>query len=110
MAHDHAEVNAWLQQRHAPTGSIPAPMATLPTLGCQQLTLHGHAVSFICFSLPGGDVAHLFIVDKRDLSDPPDSSPAYHQSGSWSMAAWSDTTKSYLLVTQAGPETLRHLL
>jgi len=110
VAHDHAEVNAWLRQRHAPTGSFPASMANLSTLGCQQLAVHGHTVSFICFSLAGGEVAHLFIVEKQALSDPPGSSPVFAQNGTWSTAAWSDSGKSYLLLTEASPGTLQHLL
>jgi len=110
VTHDHAEVLAWLQQRQAPTGNFPGPMVSLPTLGCQQLTMHGHTVSLICFSLADGDVAHLFIIEKDALSDPPGTSPHFDQNGSWSSAAWSDNSKSYLLLTQAGPDRLKNLL
>jgi len=110
MASDHAKVVDWLQQRHAPTGSIPLHMTTMPTLGCQKFALHGHDVSLICFSLAGGEVAHLFIVDEKALVDPPGPSPTFAQMDSWSTASWSDGTKSYLLMTEAGPDTLKHLL
>jgi hypothetical protein len=55
-------------------------------------------------------VAHLFIIEKQGLSDPPGAAPVFNQNGTWSTAAWSDDNKSYLLLTEAGPDTLKHLL
>jgi len=110
MASDHAKVLDWLQQRHAPTGNIPSNMVSLPTLGCQKIALHGHDVSLICFSLTDGEVAHLFIIDQKALTDPPAASPTFAPMGNWSTASWSDGAKSYLLMTEATPDKLKHLL
>ncbi len=107
---DHDEVAAWLKQRNSPTGTIPSKMATLPSAGCQTFAVHGHTVSLICFSLAGGGYAHLFIVEKRALSDPPGSSPEFKQVGAWNMAAWSDNAHSYMLATQSSPDKLKQLL
>jgi hypothetical protein len=107
---DHDEVAAWLKQRNSPTGTIPSKMATLPTAGCQTFAVHGHTVSLICFSLAGGGYAHLFIVEKQALTDPPGNSPEFSHAGAWATAAWSDGTHSYLLATQSDPDKLKQLL
>jgi len=107
---DHDQVAAWLKQRNSPTGAIPTKMATLPSAGCQTFAVHGHTVSLICFSLADGGYAHLFIVEKQALSDPPGTSPEFKQVGAWSMASWSDDAHTYMLATQAGPDKLKQLL
>ena len=104
------KIMAWLQQRNAPTGSLPGGMSSLPSIGCQKLAIHGHTVSLICFSLAGGGLVHLFVVDRQALNDPPGSSPEFKLSGDWSTASWSDGTRSYVLATRAGPDTLKQLL
>ncbi len=97
---DRQQVVAWLKEHHSPTGDVPANLSALPTLGCQTLAVHGHAVSLICFAVAGNGVAHLFIVEREALSDPPGSS----------TASWSDGTRSYVLATRAGPDALKRLL
>jgi len=108
---DQDKIMAWLREQRAPTGMLPAKMTALPTIGCQKFTMHGHTVSLICFTLTGGGIAHLFVVDKQALSDPPaDNAPEFNQVEGWSTAAWSDGRMSYVLATQAGPDALKQLL
>jgi hypothetical protein len=108
---DHDKIAAWLQERNAPTGGVPAGLSILPTVGCQKFVVRGHAVSLICFALAGGGIVHLFIVDQQALSDPPGgTAPEFKQVQGWSTASWSDGRMSYLLATQAGDDALRQLL
>jgi hypothetical protein len=107
---DHDQVLAWLKERNSPTGSFPAKLSALPSVGCQTFEVRGHTVTLICFALSGGGLAHLFIVDEKALIDPPGDLPEYSQSGGWSMAAWTNDAESYVLVTRAGPDALRDLL
>jgi hypothetical protein len=107
---DHDKVAAWLKQRNSPTGNIPGKMVALPSAGCQTFAVHGHTVSLICFSLADGGYAHLFIVDKNALSDPPGSSPEFQTNGAWYTATWSDNGHSYMLATEDGPNQLKQLL
>ena len=106
----HEKIMAWLKERNAPMGQLPASLASMPSIGCETLSVHGHAVSLVCFSMASGQIAHLFVVDRQALADPYGSSPQFTEKGPWSMASWSDDTKSYLLVTQAGVDPLKHLL
>jgi hypothetical protein len=107
---DHDLVAAWLKQRHSPTGNIPGKMVSLPSAGCQTFAVHGHTVSLICFSLADGGYAHLFIVDKSALSDPPGNSPEFQKNGEWFTATWSDDGHSYMLATEDSADQLKRLL
>ena len=110
MSPDHDQVSAWLKQQNSPVGTIPTKMGSLPSVGCQTFAVQGHTVSLICFSLAGGGIAHLFIVDRGALANPPGPSPEFSKSGSWSTASWSDEGHSYLLATQADSDQLKRLL
>jgi hypothetical protein len=101
---------AWLKERNSPTGNLPAAMAQLPSVGCQTYSVRGHTVSLICFTMANGKLAHLFVVKREALSDPPGSSPQFAKVGTWSTAVWSDGDESFLLATQADPEALKQLL
>ena len=108
---DHDKIVAWLKERNAPTGDLPATMSALPAVGCQKFVVQGHNVSLICFILAGGKLVHLFVVDQKALSDPPSrNTPEFRQVQGWSTASWSDGRMSYLLTTQAGPDALKQLL
>jgi len=108
---DHDKIMAWLKERNAPAGSLTPGLTVLQTIGCQKFAVHGHTVSLVCFSLLGGGVAHLFMVEQDAISDAQENhSPEFNQVQGWSTAAWSDGRMSYLLATQAGPEALKQLL
>jgi hypothetical protein len=110
MSRNHDRVAAWLQEQHSPLGKIPTKMENMPTIGCQTFMVHGHPVSLICFTLSSGEVAHLFMVEKQALADPPGSSPSFLQAGAWSLANWSDGVHTYMLATKAGEDRLKQLL
>ena len=108
---DQDKIVAWLKERNAPLGTLPAGITALPTVGCQKFVVHGHSISLICFALAGGGIAHLFIIDQGALADPPTlNSPEFAMVQGWSTAAWSDGHMSYLLATQAAPGALKQLL
>ncbi len=106
---DRAEVKAWLRAQNAP-GDMPANVATLPPVGCQKYVIHGHAVSLVCLELAGGGVAHLFVVEKSALNDPPGTSgPQYGTVKGWNIATWSDNHMTYMLATQSSLDDLKQL-
>jgi hypothetical protein len=108
---DHDKIAEWLKAQHAPMGRLPTGMTSLPTVGCQKFVVHGHMVSLVCFTLAGGGIAHLFVMDEDALSDRPDRyAPEFQQVQGWSTATWSDGQMSYVLATQAGPDALKQLL
>ena len=87
---DHEQVKAWLQSQNAPVGVMPAKFESIPSVGCQKYIIHGHAVSLICFSLANGGVAHLFVVEKSALNDPPTANGMqFDKMDGWNIASWS---------------------
>jgi len=111
ISSDHEKIVAWLKERSAPLGAMPDKMASLQPIGCQKYDVHGHAVTLICFVLAGGAEAHLFMVDKQALNDPPPNNvPQYNQMDEWATASWSDGTMTFMLATTAGPDALKQLL
>jgi hypothetical protein len=108
---DHDKITAWLKSQHAPVGEMPAKFAAMPSLGCQKYDIHGHTVSLVCFGLENGGEAHLFIVDRSALNDPPEiGRPRFDTMQGWNVASWSDGKMSYLLATHASPDELKQLL
>jgi hypothetical protein len=109
---DQKAVMAWLRDRNAPVGPLPDKMTSLATAGCQEYHVNGNSISVICFMTPSGGVAHLFIVPKSALLDPPpEGSPDMRKNeDGWTTASWSDKRMSYVLATQGGPEFLKELL
>ncbi len=105
------EVKAWLEQRKAPVGQMPPKFAALPPVGCQEYVINGHTVSLVCITLPDGGVAHLFMVEKNALSNPPATTgPQYDSMKGWNYASWSDAKMSYVLATNGTMDDLKQLL
>jgi len=110
LSTDHAEVKAWLKQQDAPVGQIPPKIVPMPSIGCQKYMVAGHVVSLICFNLANGHEAHLFMVEKGALTNPPSSNgPQYDSRNGWNMATWSDRTMSYVLATNGSMDDLKQL-
>jgi hypothetical protein len=111
LSKDHEQVLAWLKAQNAPLGSMPPKFEALPSIGCQKYVIHGHTVSLVCFSLANGGEAHLFIVDKSALNDPPGTNAMeFGNVKNWNVASWSDDRMTYLVATQSDMDTLKQLL
>jgi hypothetical protein len=111
LSTDHDKVKAWLKQQDAPLGHMPPKFASIPSIGCQRYVIHGHTVSLICFTLDGGGEAHLFMVDKNALNDPPgENGLQFGNVKGWNVAAWSDDRMTYMVATQESLDTLKGLL
>jgi hypothetical protein len=106
---DRDKIDAWLHENNAPTANLPPKMAGIPTVGCQKFSVHGHAVSLVCFVMANGAIVHLFTVDKQALTDPPTTPEMDHIEG-WCIASWSDARMSYILATEADPDVFKQLL
>lgn len=108
---DQEKLKAWLKAQNAPVGEMPRKFDSVPTIGCQKFVVHGHTVSLICFALTNGGVAHLFMVDKNALNDPPAENGAqFGNIKGWNVACWSDSRMTYMLATQSSLDALKQLL
>ncbi|MEI9999645.1 MAG: hypothetical protein WDO13_10980 [Verrucomicrobiota bacterium] len=110
LSSDRQQLMGWLKQQGAPVGSMPDKDVVAP-IGCQKYVVHGHVVSLVCFTMTSGAIAHLFMIDKDALSDPPaDNTPEYEDVDGWRTASWSRGRMSYMLATQADMDSLKHQL
>jgi hypothetical protein len=61
-----AQVREFIKNKGAPLPSaVPIRVAGLPTAGCKTFIWEEQAASLICFTLPGGELLHLFAIDKK---------------------------------------------
>jgi hypothetical protein len=108
---DHAKLMAWLKAHDAPVGELPPKFTAVPSVGCQKYVVHGHVVSLVCFLMANGGVAHVFMVNKSALNDPPDENGVqFDNVQGWNTASWSDSRMSYLVATQSSVDELKQLL
>jgi hypothetical protein len=90
-----------LGKSQAPTEfNLPAGLQGRPALGCRVVEWNGHKVSLLCFELENRRMAHLLVVDRSALRDPPGSAPQYARFGKIATAAWSQGERVYLLASQ----------
>lgn len=120
-AHQHAleapmsdlqKIRTWLADQGAPHDfKLPAALAAVTGLGCEVVSVDGVKVSILCFPLGEGRVAHLYVIDRSQLIDPPSNlEPAFQQKGAYAQAAWSDDRRTYLLVERGDHDSIKGLL
>ncbi len=111
MTSNTEEVRAWLAQEDAPRGFVlPEGMRQKPPVGCTTFKIDNHLVSMVCFKTTSGELAHLFMMPRSGLSNPPQvGDPTFVQDGSWSTASWSDGKLAMMVATQAPMPELQQL-
>jgi hypothetical protein len=110
MTNDLAAIRSYLTTNNAHGDYVlPAALAKLPGQGCVAFPWHDRPVALIC--LDGGpkrDV-FLFVINRKDLSDPP-KQRELTKIGPLPTASWSDDKKTYLLATKGDEQFLQTLL
>lgn len=118
-AHKHAfgskdlgEIRSWLASHGGATDfSIPQGLENRGGAGCEVVSVSGTKVSVLCFHLGHGRTAHLYIVNRSQLSKPPpQDTPVVTKNGAYAVASWSAGDKSYFLSSQGDEKSLRALL
>jgi len=67
---DLSRAQQYLSRKAAPRApEIPASLRQLPTVGCRAIGWNGKMMSLTCFSLPGGELLHLFVIDAKSLGE-----------------------------------------
>jgi len=68
LTSDLSRTQEYLSQRAVPRASeIPAGLHELPTVGCRAINWNGKMISLTCFTLPSGQLLHLFVVDGKSF-------------------------------------------
>jgi hypothetical protein len=109
---DIGKIRAWLASNHGATGfDVPAGLRGIHGMGCEVASVNGAKVSIVCFEMPGGGAAHLYVMDRSALRNPP---PADHaeiqRRDGIAMASWSDARHSYILAMAGSDNAVRALL
>jgi hypothetical protein len=109
---DIGKIRAWLASNNGATGfDVPAGLRGIHGMGCEVASVNGAKVSIVCFEMPGGGAAHLYVMDRSALRNPP---PADHaeiqQRDGIAMASWSDARHSYILAMAGSDNAVRALL
>ena len=103
------EAQRWLADRRVDF-VMPAKLEAQPTLGCRVIEWQGRKVSLVCFKLEGGEVVHLFTLDRDALRDAPPAEPQFSVAGKYTTAGWTGGDKVYLLVSSRGETALKKIL
>ncbi|MSU49267.1 MAG: hypothetical protein EXS37_09315 [Opitutus sp.] len=108
---DVAVLKTWLNEQHGPLPeSLPAEFARLRALGCRTLKYQGGDVSLVCFERDGKEF-HVFVARRDGLLDREvEASPRFLDRGKLVAATWTDAKNRYVVVSDAGMETLKRLL
>ena len=97
---DVQTLQRWLGENQAPTDfTLPAGLNGRPALGCRLVEWNGHKISLLCFELENRRMAHLLVVDRSALRNPPGSAPEYARFGTIATASWSHGERVYLLAS-----------
>ena len=106
---DLAKVRAWLAERGGAVDfSVPGQLVDLGAVGCEVVSVQGTRVTILCFHTGEGRTAHLYVMDRSRLGDPPPSGdPHLQQDGPMALASWSDGAYSYILAQRGTTAELK---
>jgi hypothetical protein len=98
---DHRVLISHLKQRSLPCPCcLPRGLANVKGIGCRKLVINGKSGSLLCFDAREEGVVHLVIFRREDVRGelPQRQTPAYSQSGNWSVARWADDERAFFLL------------
>jgi hypothetical protein len=68
MTSDLSRAEQYLARNQAPRASeIPATLRQLTPVGCRVIAWNGRMMSLTCFSLPDGELLHMFVIDAKSM-------------------------------------------
>ena len=79
------QTQEFIKAKGAPTPpTVPAAVAGLPTAGCKTFAWEGQPASLTCIDLPGGQLLHLFVIDKTAFKGQPIPT-GFQKIGNWNV-------------------------
>jgi hypothetical protein len=91
-------------------GSLPVDFAALRKAGCRAVNLNGREVLEVCFKR-NGTWFHCYIAQRTDFPGmTANAAPALVEKKGAGVAAWSDASRLYVVVTASGNAALEKLL
>ena len=110
FADDMPSLAGWLADKEAPAVTdLAGRLESMPGIGCRTMSWHGKTVSLVC--LQGDTVFHVFMVDRSEVSDMPDSDePQFWEMKRRTVVSWKDSERVYIMVTKASADEVRAFL
>jgi hypothetical protein len=73
VSSDLSQTQEYLSRQAAPCApQVPAQLLKLPIVGCKAIDWNGMMISLTCFSLPSGELVHLFVADAKSMPNIPE--------------------------------------
>jgi hypothetical protein len=109
---DVGKIRSWLAGNGGDNGFVvPRGLKGIQGMGCEVTAVNGAKVSILCFELHNGGAAHLYVMDRSQLENPPpDLKPEFQERDGIAMASWSDGRHSYILAMPGSDSDVRALL
>ncbi|RKX35390.1 MAG: hypothetical protein DRP71_03760 [Verrucomicrobia bacterium] len=110
FADDLSTLAGWLKEKDAPAVTdLAGKLESMPGIGCRTMSWHGKTISLIC--LQGDTVYHVFMVDRDEVSDLPESDePQFWEMKRRTVVSWKDSERVYIMVTKASADEVRTFL
>lgn len=109
---DVEKIRHWLAGNGGDKGFVvPRGLKGIQGMGCEVTAVNGAKISILCFELHNGGAAHLYVMDRSQLQNPPpDLKPEFQERDGIAMASWSDGRHSYILAMPGSDSEVRALL
>jgi hypothetical protein len=109
---DVEKIRSWLAGNGGDKGFVvPRGLKGIQGMGCEVTAVNGAKISILCFELHNGGAAHLYVMDRSQLDNPPpDLKPEFQERDGIAMASWSDGRHSYILAMPGSDSDVRALL
>ena len=104
------ETQEFLQTKAAPTApALPLALAVLSTAGCKTFVWEGQPGSLTCFDLPGGQLLHLFVIDKNAFKRQPIPT-GFRKIGDWTVKFSESNGMVMMWVSRAPVEKIKQFV
>lgn len=107
-----APIRTWLTDHDGSADfHLPPGLTHNQGVACEVATIDETKVTILCFPLGDQGVAHLYVVNRSDLKNPPGGrDPTFRQMGDTAIASWSQDDRSYFFSKSGDIDELRRLL
>jgi hypothetical protein len=103
VARDQWQVRRWLADNELDAGSmVPPGLNDEMISSCRVINWRGNKVYIICYQLGDHQNAHLAVIDRAALKDPPAESPVFGRIGKAATISWSRGNRTYMIASTSG--------
>jgi hypothetical protein len=103
VARDQLQVRRWLADNELDADSmVPRGLNDDMISSCRVVNWRGNKVYIICYQLEDHQNAHLAVIDRAALKDPPTEAPVFGRIGKAATISWSRGSHTYMIASTSG--------